>query len=248
MPKISLLAVILASSFLSGCVPLVAVGAGAATGVAAAQEGGIGSAATDTTIKATINDLFYRHDKEMFSRVGITVEQGRVLLTGVVQNPEHRVEAVRLAWQAKYVKQVINEIQVGEKRTIGTAASDARITGQLKTQMVFYKDIQSVNYSIDTVNGVVYLMGVARDQKELNRVIRLAQKVDGVKQVVSYVKFVGEKITSSASAPSGQYQPGPSTGSMPVQPMPSAPVYSGSGMGGTGNPSSGDIQTEVLPP
>lgn len=244
MTKTPFIALLLASSLLTGCIPLVAVGAGTA-GVAVAQEGGISAAVTDTTIKATINDLYYRHDQEMFQRVKMTVEQGRVLLTGVVQNPEHRVEAVRLAWQAKGVKQVINEIQVGAKRTIGDAASDTRITGQLKTQMLFYKDIQSINYSIDTVNGVVYLMGVAQDQKELNRVIRLAQKVDGVKQVVSYVKFVGEKIVKSA--------PGSSTSqtSMPVQPAPvsaypSQPgaVYSGGGL----NPSDTAVQSEVLPP
>ena len=246
MTKTPFIAVLLASSLLAGCIPLVAVGAGTA-GVAVAQEGGISAAVTDTTIKATINDLFYRYNEEMFARVKITVEQGRVLLTGIVQNPEHRVEAVRLAWQAKGVKQVINEIQVGEKRTIGNAASDTRITGQLKTQMLFYKDIQSVNYSIDTVNGVVYLMGVARDQKELNRVIRLAQKVDGVKQVVSYVKFVGEKIVKTA--PGTAVSPN----SMPVQPAPvsaypSQPtsVYSGSG-GGFNSPSTA-VQSEVLPP
>lgn len=242
------LALLLASSLLTGCIPLVAVGAGTA-GVAVAQEGGISAAVTDTTIKATINDLFYRYNEEMFARVKITVEQGRVLLTGVVQNPEHRVEAVRLAWQAKGVKQVINEIQVGEKRSIGDAASDTRITGQLKTQMLFYKDIQSVNYSIDTVNGVVYLMGVARDQKELNRVIRLAQKVDGVKQVVSYVKFVGEKIVKST--PGSEL----SQNAMPVQPAPVSaypsqptPIYSGSTGGSGFNSSSTAVQSEVLPP
>src|SRR4051812_23832739 len=95
---------------LSGCVG-AAVGAGATVGVAAAQERGISGAVSDTVIKATINDLWFKNSLAIFSKLSLTVNEGRVLITGVVQNPEHRVEAVRLAWQAKGVKEVINEIR-----------------------------------------------------------------------------------------------------------------------------------------
>ena len=181
---------------LSGCAfPIgMAAGAAATAGVAASKEGGLKSAVSDTAIKAKINDKWFKRDVDMFAKLGLTVENGRVLITGIVQKPEERVEAVRLAWEVKGVKQLINEIQIGEPKTFGTFANDNWISGQLRTRLVLDPDIQSINYTIDTVKGIVYLMGVAQNQDELERVVRVARRIKGVKQVVSYVKMVGEAI------------------------------------------------------
>ena len=86
----------------------VATGLGAAGGIAAAQEGGLSRAAKDAQIQVQINNLWFQYDVDTFRKLDMTVNQGRVLITGVVQDPEHRVEAVRLAWQPSGVKQVIN--------------------------------------------------------------------------------------------------------------------------------------------
>ena len=174
---------------LNGCVGLAA-GAGASAGIAASQEGGISRAARDFAIQAEINDLWFKHSTSMFAKLDMTVQNGRVLLTGVVQDPEHRVEAVRLAWQPEGVDQVINEIQVAESGGVTQFAKDSWISGRLRTALTFDKDVQSINYNIDTVNGVVYLLGVAQDQPELNRVIEIARTIQNVKQVVSYVKIL----------------------------------------------------------
>lgn len=176
---------------LSGCTGLVA-GAAATTGVAAVQEGGLNRAAKDAVIQTQINDLWFRYNTEMFTKLDMTVNNGRVLLTGVVQNPEHRVEAVRLAWQPKGVEQVINEITVADSSGITGYARDAWITGRLRTALMFDKNVLSVNYSIDTVKRVIYLMGWAQDQAELNRVMEIARTISDVEQVVSYVKLIGE--------------------------------------------------------
>lgn len=184
---------------LSACaLPLsLAAGAGATAGIAAAKEGGVKAAISDTSIKAAINHLWFQRDVDMFSKLGLTVENGRVLITGVVQSPTERVEAVRLAWQANGVKQVINEIQIGKPESFASYATDKWISGQLRTRIVLDPDIQSINYTIDTVQGVVYLMGAAQSQDELDRVVRVARRIKGVKQVVSYVKMTGEKIIPS---------------------------------------------------
>lgn len=178
---------------LSGCAGL-ALGAGATAGVAAAQEGGIEGAINDTVIRATINDLWFKYDLETFAKLNLTVDQGRVLITGVVQNPEHRVEAVRLAWQAEGVREVINEVKVANSGGITGFARDTWITTRLRTSITFDREVQSINYSIDTVQGVVYLMGVARNQAELNRVTEIARTIPDVKQVVSYVKLAGQPL------------------------------------------------------
>ena len=84
---------------LSGCVGL-AVGAGAAVGVAAAKEGGLRNSVSDTAIKLQITDLWLKHDASLFRRLSTTVNEGRVLITGTVPTPDARVDAIRLAWQA----------------------------------------------------------------------------------------------------------------------------------------------------
>ncbi len=180
---------------LQGCtVTGLAVGAAASTGIAAAQEGGISGAVSDTVIKAKINDAWLNYDVSTFGKLSTTVEQGRVLITGVVQDPNHRVEAVRLAWQVKGVKQVINEIRVADSEGFTGFVRDKWITSRLRTAITIDRVVQSINYSIDTVQGVVYLMGYAQSQAELNRVIETARTISNVKQVVSYVKFAGEDI------------------------------------------------------
>jgi len=127
----------------------------------------------------------------MFAKLDLTVNQGRVLVTGVVQDPEHRVQAVRLAWQPTGVVQVINEVKVAEGEGLIGFAKDAWISGKIRTSLIMDKDVESINYSIDTVQGSVYLMGFAQDQGELNHVIEIARTTGGVNRVVSYVKLAG---------------------------------------------------------
>ena len=240
---------LLASTAMTGCVPLVvAGGAAAAGGVAAGQEGGLKAAANDTAIRARISEAWYNYNEHAFEKVTMTVDQGRVLLTGLVDEPEFRVEAVRLAWQAKGVKQVINEIQVGGNQGFGSFAQDKWISSQFKTQLLFNKDIQSVNYSSDTVNGVVYLMGVAQNQKELNRVIMLARKIKGVKQVVSYVKLVGEPIISASPGSDGGRSSSSSGSSYSSSGAASSSSSYDTVPAGTPVTSPDSVQSEVLPP
>jgi osmotically-inducible protein OsmY len=192
---------ILSMLALSACTPLgIATGAAAGVGTAASQEGGLSSAASDAGIKARINDAWLKYDIDTFSKLSTTVDQGRVLLTGVVQNPEARVEAVRLVWQVPEVKQVINEIQVANSEGFPGFIRDGWITTRLRAAITFEKNIQSLNYSIDTVQGVVYLMGVAMNQAELDRVMQIARTIPNVKQVVSYVKMIGEPVQATGVA------------------------------------------------
>jgi len=185
---------------LQGCTPLgVATGIGATAGIASAKEGGLKQSVRDVQIQAVINDLWFKHNIEMFRKLNMTVEQGRVLITGVVQDPEHRVEAIRLAWQAPHVKQVINEVQVADSEGVRGFVTDSWITTKLRTAILLDRDISSINYSIDTVQSVVYLMGNANSQQELNEVMDHARTTQHVKQVVSYVKMLGEPVAEAGT-------------------------------------------------
>lgn len=178
----------------SGCTPFsVAASTGATLGVAAAQEGGVRGAATDAAIRLQITDLWFKHSFEMYRKLGMTVEEGRVLVTGSVSNPDMRVDAIRLAWQAEGVKQVINEVVVeNDGPGVVAYAKDSWVTGNIRTRMTLDKDVQSINYTVETVDGTVYLIGVAQDQKELDRVTNYARNTKFVKNVVSYVRMRGE--------------------------------------------------------
>ncbi len=207
MPAIArkLVLLVLVSLAVSGCG--LAVGAGASVGVAAAQEGGLKRAARDARIQAEINDLWFKSNMDMFTKLDLTVNQGRVLITGIVQNPEARVEAVRLAWQPKGVSQVINEIRVDKPETFESYARDTWISTRLRAQLTFDRSVQSINYTIDTVQGTVYLMGTAQSQRELDRVIRVARTIPNVKQVVSYVKIRAPSQPAPAAASAGAKMP-----------------------------------------
>lgn len=181
-----------------GCSPVgAAVGVGAAGVTAAQTEKGFRRTMSDTEIRIAINDLWLKADEEMFRKVNLQVQEGRVLLTGNVRLPEQRVEAVRLAWQAPGVREVINEIEVTDKSGLGNLTRDTWISTQLKSTLVFDKDVSSIDYSIETVNQVIYLMGVARSQAELDRVIGHAKEISYVRRVVSYVLLVDDPQRTS---------------------------------------------------
>lgn len=178
-----------ASLLNSGCVAGAAVGAGATVATAAQKEKGVDAVISDAQIRIEINHLWFQASEVIFSEVNLQVQEGRVLLSGRVENPEDQLEAVRLAWQAKGVREVINEIEIGNKSTIVDFTRDSVITTQLESKLLFDSEVRSINYSIETVNQVIYLMGVARSQPELDRVIGHAKNIPYVLRVVNYVRL-----------------------------------------------------------
>ena len=191
----------------SGCVETV-LGGAATVGVAATEDRGMGGAAADLRIHADINEKWLQASMDMLQKVDLTVQEGRVHLTGTVPTPEMRLNAVKLVWQVEGVRQVIDDIEVGEdKGTAGSYARDVWISTQLRTKILFDGDVRSQNYSVETVEGTVYLMGVAQSQKELDRVTDHARNLSYVKRVVSYVRIKDQPLPTrpaqATGAPSG---------------------------------------------
>jgi osmotically-inducible protein OsmY len=181
---------------LQGCVGAV-VGAGAAVGTTAMEERGISGAVADTELRLRINALFSSKDERLWRKIGLQVYAGRVLLTGRADTAHMRAEAVRLAWQAKGVKEVINELQIAESGGASGFARDTWISTQLKSRLLFDKRILSINYSVETVNHTVYLIGLAQSREELSRVTNHARTLDYVKKVVNYVKIKRQPVNPS---------------------------------------------------
>ncbi len=180
------LAVGVAAGPLGGCAG-AAVGAGATVGVAAMEERPIEIIAQDTAISARIKLSLVEAGEEYAARIGIEVYEGRVLVTGAVPNEEMRAEAVRLAWKVRGVRDVLNEVQVRDSG-LRDFAQDSWVTAQLTSKMTFDKQVLAINYSIETVHGTIYLIGLAQSRAELDRVIAHARSINYVRNVISHVR------------------------------------------------------------
>ncbi|MGV8997587.1 MAG: BON domain-containing protein [Parvibaculaceae bacterium] len=175
---------------LPACVPL-AVGAGA-TGVAmASQDRGLEQGIDDNQIGLEISRRLADKSSDLYSRVSTQVRSGRVVLTGFVKSDEDAAMVSKIVWGIEGVKQVDNELQTGSPTTFTEKADDSLITTKLRTALTTDSKISSLNYSIKTVRGTVYLSGRAANSDELTRVIGHAREIKGVRNVVSNVEVSG---------------------------------------------------------
>lgn len=151
------------------------------------KEKGIKEAMSDGMIDAAVNKELINHDINMFLNVEIEVVEGRVLLTGSVKKAKYRMDAIKLAWKVLGVREVINEIEVTNKGGIIRYLNDVKIKTQIRYKIIADKKIRSINYNFESVNGTLYVIGIAQNKKELKRVVKHANDIKGVIKVVSHV-------------------------------------------------------------
>ena len=180
--------IIIVGFFLNGCAP-AAITAGIAGVAASESEKGLGTTINDTIIHAAITESMFKKDVNKFLGGKIRVDDGVVLLTGKVDNPQTRVDATRIAWEPRGVIEVVNEIQVSEKSYIKDIAKDLSASTTIKGKLVADKNIKSVNFNIDVVNGIAYLSGIARTQKEMNLVLAYTKETLYINQLVNYIQL-----------------------------------------------------------
>jgi len=185
LPLITCLLIAAVAPVLGGCA--IAVGGAAAVGVAAYEERSVLTVARDTTLASKIRLELLNTSQQHAAKVGTEVFEGRALMTGAVPTEKMRAEAVKVAWSIDGVKDVINEIQIFDSGLIDTAR-DSWVTAQLSTKLTFDQNIHAINYTAETVNGIVYLIGIAQNQAELDRVIGHARNVGYVRKVISHVR------------------------------------------------------------
>ena len=180
--------VVLLGLSLSGCVGAVA-GVGAAAVAAGNTEKGLGTSISDSVIRVKLADRFLQSDASLFTNVSVSVNDGAVLLTGAVEKPEHKVEATQLAWQTRGVIEVINEIEINDKSSIKDIAKDLAAAAQLRAKLIAEQGVSSINFSVDVVNGTVFLTGIASSEEEMNTVVALARELRFATNVVNYIRI-----------------------------------------------------------
>ena len=182
------LSLVVLSTLLKGCAP-AAITAGIAGVTASESEKGLGTTINDTIIHASITETMFKENVNKYIGINIRVDDGVVLLTGKVDSPETRINATRVAWKPRGVVEVINEIQVTQKSSIKDKAKDLAASTKIRGNLVADKNIKSVNFNVDVVNGIAYLSGVARSEKEMNLVLAYTKETQYINQLVNYIQL-----------------------------------------------------------
>ena len=179
----------------------MALGGGATAATAASEERGFGQAVNDNGIMLGVTNAFLQTDARMLAQVDVEVHESRVLLAGRVDKPETRVTAVRLAWEQPNVVEVIDQIKVADSESLGEYAHDVWLAQELRNTLLLDNRVRSINYNVDCVAGTIYLMGVAQDQVELQRVIDHARDISYVRGVVSFVRLKNAPARQQSTTP-----------------------------------------------
>ena len=170
------------------CSPAGILASGGATGMVVAEgDRSLGVVVDDATIKINIAAKFINSDDNLFVDVSTNVLEGRVLLTGLVDNQEIRIDAVRRVWKVEGVKEVINEIQIGNRSSLKEYAQDLWITAQVRGLAAKTVGLRSVAYNFETIQGKVYIAGITSRPEQLEAIIEVAKTVKGVNEIINYV-------------------------------------------------------------
>ncbi len=192
IPLSTILLLLLAANGLSGCATAV-LGVGTAAVAASTTEKGLTTSVSDAAIVTKIKDRFVQSNFSLVTAVDVSVNDGSVLMTGKVKTPDEKVQATRIAWEIKGVREVVNELQVSDTSSLKDLAKDLAASATLRGKLIADTDISSLNFNIDVVNGTIYLSGIAADAAEMNRVVAHAQEVRFTRKVVNYIMLSTDK-------------------------------------------------------
>ncbi|MBO5997587.1 MAG: BON domain-containing protein [Alphaproteobacteria bacterium] len=142
----------------------------------------------DTKINMTIRNNFLRDKINYVLDVEITVFEGEVMLNGAIPTIEDMERIVEIAWEIPAVTKVYNHIRLEQPATLADTAEDALIASSIRTQLTMTSGITSVNYKITVDDGVLYMMGIAKNKEELQMVMDIIHATDGIEKVVSHVR------------------------------------------------------------
>jgi len=175
---------------------VITTGTGAAI-AAAEDEKTLGDVFDDTSISIGIKDRVFMYEAILLTKIGVDVEKGKVLLTGILKDQNQRVEVVRLAWKQPGVREVINEIEIEDSFNIKNYAEDKIIQVQLVGKVLGDRDIKKLKYNFEVQNKVIFILGITSDEDELERVFDHARSIKGVQDIISYVDIISTDNSDS---------------------------------------------------
>ena len=190
--KLKLILLIILSIILTGCVGVSSKGL-FGTGVSVAFDPRtVGTQIDDSIMQKNLSARILIMDKKYLLAVKSKVLDGRIFLTGKVDNPEEKLKITKLAWETKGARSVRNDIKIKEEFNFKQSAKDVLITSQLKSAMIFNKNIKATNYQIDTYKQKIYIYGISLTSDEKDVVIKEAKEIADVEDVIASIILVDE--------------------------------------------------------
>ena len=190
--KFRILILLLATLFISGCVGVSSKGI-FGTGVSVALDPrSLGTQIDDSIMQKNLSARLVLNDKKYFLSIKSKVLDGRIFLTGKVDDPEEKLQITKLAWETEGVRSVRNDIKIKEKFNFKQSAKDILITSQLRTALILNKEIKATNYQIDTYKKKIYVYGIALTVDEKELVLEEAKEILDVEDVIASILIVDD--------------------------------------------------------
>ena len=152
----------------------------------------IGMQIDDTIMQKNLTARMALSNKKYFLYIQSEVRDGRIFLTGKVDEPEEKIKITKMAWETKGVRAVKNAISIKGQSNFKNTAKDILITSQLRTALIFNKKTKARNYTLETINKNIYIFGIAMDEKEKKEVINEANKIYDVKDIFPSIYLATE--------------------------------------------------------
>ena len=188
--KSKFILVVLVGIILSSCVGVSSTGI-FGTGVSVALDPRtVGTQIDDSIMQKNLTAKIIIKDKKHLISVKTKVLDGRIFLTGKVDNPEEKLQLTKLSWETKGVRSVRNDIKIKEEFNFKRSAKDILITSQLRTALIFNKNIKATNYQIDTYKKKIFIYGISLTTEERKEVINEAKEILDVEDVIASIVLV----------------------------------------------------------
>ena len=168
--------------------PLIG-GVGAIAFSSSAQEKGLGTSINDKVIYVKLRNAIYDWNPSISENVSLSVDNGSVLVTGKLKNIDTKVNMTKIIWEVNGVNEVNNKVQISETNNLKNIAKDLASLGEIKAKLMASTKINSLNFSIDVVNNIAYISGIASSEEEISIVTQIAQEAKFIEEVQNFVKL-----------------------------------------------------------
>ena len=190
--KNKLLLILIIGLLLSGCVGVASTGL-FGTGVSVAFDPRtVGTQIDDNIMEKSLKTKILLRDKNHLLRVKVEVLDGRIFLTGKVNDPEEKLQLTKLAWETDGVRSVRNDLKIKEEFNFKQSAKDLLITSQLRSAIIFNKKIKATNYQIDTYKKKIFIYGIAESAEERDEVVKEAKSILDVEDIIASILLLEE--------------------------------------------------------
>lgn len=178
---------------IQSCAAPIIGGVGAIALSSTAQEKGLGTSINDKVIYVKIRNAIYNWNPSVAEKISISVDNGSILITGKLKNIDTKIELTKVVWEVNGVNEVNNKVQISETNNIKNIAQDLASLGEIKARLMSSKKLNSLNFSVNVVNNIAYISGIASSEEEIAIVTQIAKEARFIKEVQNYVKVNKDK-------------------------------------------------------